>query len=49
MNKLRVGSKENSSLNKEWAGHVRKWGKFFTNKIRRNRDKNIIKRELENE
>ena len=45
--KLRVGNKQNSSLNGEWAGHVRKWGKFFTNKIRRNVDKKIIKKELD--
>jgi hypothetical protein len=44
--KLRVGNKENSFLNGEWAGHVRKWGKRFTAKIRRNMDKNIIRKEL---
>ena len=47
MGKLRVGNKQNSFLNGEWAGHVRKWGKFFTNKIRRNIDKKVIKKELE--
>lgn len=45
MGKLRVGHKENSFLNGEWAGHVRKWGKFFTAKARRNVDKKIIKKE----
>lgn len=44
--KLRVGNKENSFLNGEWAGHVRNWGKKFTAKIRRNMDKKIIRKEL---
>ena len=44
--KIRVGNKQNSFLNGEWAGHVREWGKKFTNKIRRNVDKKIIKNEL---
>jgi len=46
MSKLRVGNKENSFLNGEWAGHVRKWGKKFTAKIRRSRNKKIIRKEL---
>jgi len=45
MSKLRVGHKENSFLNGEWAGHVRKFGKKWTAKIRRNVDKKIIKKE----
>jgi hypothetical protein len=45
MGKLRVGHKENSFLNGEWAGHVRKFGKKWTAKIRRNVDKKIIKEE----
>lgn len=45
MSKLRVGHKENSYLNGEWAGHVRKWGKKWTAKIRRNADKKIIRKE----
>jgi len=45
MSKLRVGHKENSFLNGEWAGHVRKWGKKWTAKIRRNVDKKVIKKE----
>ncbi len=49
MSKLRVGNKGNSILNGEWAGHVRKWGKFFTAKARRNVDKKIIKNEIKNE
>ena len=46
MSKLRVGNKANSLLNGEWGRHVRKWGKFFTGKIRRNISKKIIKNEL---
>jgi len=49
MSKLRVGHKENSFLNGEWAGHVRKWGKKFTAKIRRNVDKKVIREEVKNE
>jgi len=45
MAKLRVGHKENSFLNGEWAGHVRKFGKKWTAKIRRNVDKKVIKKE----
>ena len=45
MGKLRVGHKENSFLNGEWAGHVRKFGKKWTAKIRRNVDKKVIKQE----
>ena len=48
MAKLRVGNKQNSFLNGEWAGHVRKWGKFFTAKVRRNVDKRVIRDELKN-
>lgn len=46
MGKLRVGHKENSYLNGEWAGHVRKFGKKWTAKIRRNVDKAVIKKEI---
>jgi len=45
MSKLRVGHKENSFLNGEWAGHVRKFGKKWTAKIRRNVDKKVIRKE----
>jgi len=48
MGKLRVGNKQNSILNREWAGHVRKWGKFFTAKVRRTIDKKVIREELKN-
>ena len=46
MAKIRVGNKQNSFLNGEWAGHVRKWGKKFTSKIRRNVSKELIKNNL---
>lgn len=35
MGKIRVGNKQNSFLNGEWGGHVRKWGKKFTAGMRR--------------
>jgi len=35
MAKTRVGSKENSAINGEYAGHVRGWLKRFTSKKRR--------------
>jgi hypothetical protein len=47
MGKIRVGNKQNSFLNGEWAGHVRAWGKRFTAKMRRNVDKRVIKKELD--
>ena len=46
MSKIRVGNKQNSVLNGEWAGHVRKWGKQFTSGIRRAVSKKIIINEL---
>ena len=46
MAKIRVGHKENSHLNGEWAGHVRRIGKKITAKIRRNVDKKIIRKEI---
>ena len=45
MGKLRVGHKENSFLNGEYAGHVRILGKKWTAKIRRNVDKKVIRKE----
>lgn len=42
--KLRVGNKQNSILNGEWAGHVRKVGKKITSGKRRIQDKLIIKK-----
>jgi len=44
--KIRVGNKQNSILNGEWAGHVREWGKKLTAKIRRGVGKKIISKEL---
>ena len=44
MGKLRVGNKQNSILNGEWCKHIR-W-KRFTNKIRRNLGKQVIRQEL---
>ena len=46
MPKTRVGHKENSYLNGEWAGHVRRIGKKITAKIRRNADKKVIRKEI---
>ena len=49
MSKLRVGNKQNSLLNGEWAGHVRGFWKRQTAKIRRTRDKETIIKELKEE
>lgn len=48
MSKIRVGNKQNSFLNGEWAGHVRGWWKKYTSKKRRNQDKKEIKRGFDN-
>lgn len=45
MGKIRVGNKQNSYLNGEWAGHVRKDEKKLTSGIRRS----VLKNELEQE
>jgi len=42
---MRKGNKQNAGLNREWAKHVRKWGKKFTASIRRMRSKKIIREE----
>jgi len=47
MSKIRVGNKQNSYLNGEWAGHVRGWWKKYTSSIRRMEDKKEIKKGLE--
>ena len=47
MSKIRVGNKQNSYLNGEWCAHMRKFGKKWTSKIRRNRDKQTIKKECD--
>lgn len=43
---MRKGNKQNAGLNGEWASHMRRWGKFFTAKLRRTVDKKIIKKEV---
>lgn len=49
MSKKRVkGHKDNVSLNRKWASHVKKWWKYWTAKKRRIRDQKIIKEELYN-
>ncbi len=42
MGKIRVGNKQNSILNGEWAGHVRGWWKRHTSKMRRAEGKQVI-------
>lgn len=42
MSKIRVGNKQNSILNREWAGHVRRWGKKATARKRRQIDREMI-------
>jgi hypothetical protein len=46
MSKIRVGNKQNSFINGEWAGHVRGFYKRFTSHKRRSLEKIIIKKEL---
>ena len=46
MGKIRVGNKQNSFLNGEWAGHVRGAWKRITSKIRRNESKKITAKEI---
>lgn len=46
MVKIRVGNKQNSFLNGEWAGHVRGAWKRLTSHIRRSESKRIIDNEL---
>jgi len=48
MSKIRVGNKQNSYLNGEWAGHGRPWGKKIAAHKRRMLDKKIIRDELNN-
>lgn len=48
MGKLRVGNKQNSILNGEWAMHMKSIGKRITSKIRRMFDKKVIREELKN-
>ena len=44
MGKVRVGNKQNSFLNREWAVHVRRWGKKFTASKRRATARRLIKK-----
>ena len=44
--KIRVGNKQNSALNGEWAGHVNKIWKRFTAKKRRNAEKKQINEDI---
>jgi hypothetical protein len=46
---IRPGNKQNSYLNGEWAKHVRRTGKKITAGIRRNVDKIIIRKDIEDE
>lgn len=46
MSKIRVGNKQNSFLNGEWAGHVRSGWKKVTSGIRRAVSKKIVINEL---
>jgi hypothetical protein len=49
MGKIRVGNKQNSILNGEWAKHVRKEkGKRTTSKLRRAESRNILLRQTRN-
>jgi len=43
MGKIRVGNKNNSALNGEWAHHVRGWWKSYTSSRRRNEEKEDIR------
>ena len=49
MSKIRVGNKQNSFLNGEWAGHVRGFFKKFTSKLRRNQQKKITRDRVKQE
>lgn len=46
MPKLRVGNKQNSFINGEWAGHVRGFWKKHTSGKRRRIEKDEILKEL---
>ena len=49
MGKLRVGNKENSGINGEYAGHVRGFMKRFTSKKRRKLGKTDIDKQQKDE
>jgi hypothetical protein len=44
MSKIRVGNKQNSFINGEWAGHVRGWYKRYTSKKRRRLGKEELRK-----
>lgn len=46
---MKKGNKQNAGLNGEWAAHVKWFGKRLTAGIRRMRNKQIIREELNNE
>ena len=46
MSKITVGNKQNSVLNGEWAGHVRRAWKKLTQKLRRNESKKIQRADI---
>ena len=46
---MRVGNKQNSGINGEWAHHVRGWWKRFTSGKRRTLDKKEIRDRLKDE
>ena len=46
MSKIRVGNKQNSFINGEWAGHVRGFYKKYTSSKRRRLEKKDISKTL---
>lgn len=44
---MRKQTKQNSCLNDEWAQHVRRWGKKYTNGQRRANSKEVIRKDLQ--
>lgn len=44
---MKKQTKQNSCLNGEWAKHVRRWCKKYTNGQRRANSKEIIRRDLQ--
>jgi len=44
---MKKQTKQNSCLNGEWAKHVRRWCKKYTNGQRRANSKEIIRKDLQ--
>jgi len=44
---MRKQTKQNSCLNGEWAQHVRRWLKKYTNGQRRANSKEVIRKDLQ--